>query len=83
LVHVYTLKKCIYGKRISRKKLVKNVFRLRSGSGSGRYQKWDPDPDKNRLDPHHGVGDVTRAASFSSLKSEPEPHQFETQAQYD
>jgi hypothetical protein len=38
-------------KKIVRKKFAENLFR--SGSGSGRFLKSDPDPVKNRPDPQH------------------------------
>jgi hypothetical protein len=42
-----------FHQKISRKKLDKNL--CRSGSGSGRFRKSDPDPVKNRPDPQHGI----------------------------
>jgi hypothetical protein len=45
----------IFVNKISRKKFAKNLLRPGSGTGSGRFQKSDPDPDrvKNRPDPQH------------------------------
>jgi hypothetical protein len=46
----------IFIKKISFKKLVNNLFRSVSGTGSRRFQKSGPDPVKNRPDPqHHAV----------------------------
>jgi hypothetical protein len=65
LFHEDTFYSIFSFKKISEKKLAKNL--LGSGSGSGRFQKSDPDPDsvKNRPDPQHCIKSTNFANLFS------------------
>jgi hypothetical protein len=43
----------ISAKKISKKKSANDLLRSGSGTGSGCFQKSDPDPEKNYPDPQH------------------------------